>query len=154
MADMDRFWSKVRRGSDDECWLWTAAKDTIGYGNIRIDGKLVGAHRVAWMLAHGPVPDGVHVLHTCDVRACVNPAHLFLGTHQDNMADRQRKGRSRGGGRRGVEHWKAALNDDAVRAIRRLRALGWTQTRIADRVGVSRSVIAHITQGNGWRHVA
>ena len=89
----ERFWSKVDRSG--ECWLWTAAK-VQGYGSF--DGRR--AHRVAWELAYGPIPKGVGyhgtcVLHRCDTPACVNPAHLRLGTQADNMADRDAKGRQR-----------------------------------------------------------
>jgi hypothetical protein len=86
-----RMASKTRRGGDDECWQWTGSGDGKGYGKINIDGRMVHAHRVAWQLANGPIPDGLHVLHTCDNRGCVNVRHLWLGTHQDNMRDRDHK---------------------------------------------------------------
>jgi hypothetical protein len=94
----DRFWAKVLRS--DGCWLWSACVDEHGYGSfvrLQEDGshRLEGAHRVAWELTHGPIPDGLRVCHHCDTPPCVRPDHLFLGTQADNMADMQRKGRAR-----------------------------------------------------------
>lgn len=75
------------------CQIWTGCIGRDGYGQFRINGKIEGAHRASWMLANGPIPHGLHVLHHCDVPPCINPIHLFLGTHADNMADMLRKRR-------------------------------------------------------------
>ena len=85
----ERFWSKVDRSG--KCWLWTASRNSSGYG--KFDGE--GAHRVAWRLAYGVIPYGACVLHRCDMPRCVNPAHLWLGTQADNVADMVAKGRQR-----------------------------------------------------------
>lgn len=95
----DRFWEKVDKTTghiaarmESECWLWTASKTTVGYGKFAIDkvgrkAVLRDAHRVSWELANGPIPDGLWILHRCDVRACVRPDHLFLGDARDNNVD-------------------------------------------------------------------
>lgn len=89
-----RFWVRVagvRRG----CWEWRGATDPDGYGVLRYQRSRMRAHRVSWQLANGPVPKGLHVLHSCDNPPCVNPDHLFLGTHQDNVRDRDQKKRGK-----------------------------------------------------------
>ncbi len=117
-----RFWSKVNRLADDECWLWTASVDTRGYGQINCDGVAKRAHRIAWELAHGPIPEGVGhhgtvVMHKCDNRLCCNPAHLQLGNHETNMADMREKGR-RKQINTGQANGRAKLTVEQVRAIR------------------------------------
>lgn len=83
-----RFWKKVdKSGGPDACWLWTAAKEHSGHGALSYKNKLMQAHRVAYVLAHGSIPDGLIICHRCNVPACVNPSHLYAGTHQDNMRD-------------------------------------------------------------------
>lgn len=93
----DRFWPKVRRGAPDDCWTWLGARLTKGYGLIGVAGDMRGrlAHRVSWEIHNAPIPDGLLVCHHCDNPSCVNPAHLFLGSHSDNLKDMSRKGRHR-----------------------------------------------------------
>jgi len=101
---VERLWSHVIE-QPDGCVEWTGCTDRDGYGRIRFDGKTVGTHQLAWILANGPIPDGMCVLHHCDNPPCCQTeptegfpdGHLFLGTHADNMADREAKGRCRSG---------------------------------------------------------
>ena len=79
------------------CWLWLRGVHNTGYGQATVNNKSVTAHRLSWVLQNGDIPGGLCVLHKCDVRLCVNPGHLFLGTHQDNTDDKMVKGRWRGG---------------------------------------------------------
>lgn len=85
MMQHSLFFSKV--DTSGECHIWTGAISDTGYGAFKLDGKLMGAHRAAWIIAHGPIPGKAEVCHSCDVRSCVNPAHLWLGAHEENMDD-------------------------------------------------------------------
>lgn len=154
-----RFWSKVDRSAGPTgCWIWTASKNTGGYGHVFVGGRLQGAHRVAYELTNGPVPkgDGYHgtvVCHHCDVRACVNPAHLFIGAQSDNHADMMRKGRHPARPCRGEANGASKLTETLVRQIRDLRASGVTGAEVARLLGVSQGTVSRAYRGIGWAHV-
>lgn len=143
-----RFWQKVRRG--DGCWLWTAGTDGRGYGLIgsRHGASPLKAHRVAYTLTHGPIPEGMEVCHRCDNPPCVRPDHLFLGTHGDNMRDAAHKHRLASGERR---HF-AKLTDAAVRSIRTRHATT-RQVDLAAEFGVTPRTIRRVVAGKTWQHL-
>lgn len=97
----ERFWEKVARRAEDECWQWTGARNRDGYGYLWNDGQMPRANRLVWELTNGPIPAGMEVCHSCDNPPCVNPAHLWLGTTGDNARDRETKRRGRW-----TKHWK------------------------------------------------
>lgn len=147
-----RFWSYVDVRGDSDCWAWIGPKAAGGYGCIWHDGRLKKAHRVSYRLNIGQIPSGLCVCHSCDNRRCVNPAHLFAGTHAENNADRDAKGRTVLGRKHfGSEHVNAKLSEDDVAAIRSARD---TQRAISARFGVSRSLVGLIRQGKRWPHMA
>jgi len=146
---LDRYTDKS--GGPDACWPWIGSRDTAGYGQLWWEGKNRRVSRLAWVEMHGPIPGRLHVLHKCDNRPCRNEAHLFLGTHLDNMADRSAKGRtSRVGNNRGERNGGAKLTADDVRAIR--KATG-SQRAIAKRFGVTDMAVNRILLRKAWCHV-
>ncbi len=148
-----RFWPKVSVTADTACWLWTGAFSSNGYGSIRIKQKGHNTHRIAWELMFGPIPAGMFVCHRCDVRGCVRPDHLFLGTSIDNIRDMMRKGRDyRGIPKRGSDVRTSKLTEDHVRIIKaRLKDAPYgMQPTIARHYGVSTTVINNIANGKAW----
>lgn len=106
------------------------------------------AHRVSWWLANGPIPDGLHVLHRCDVTLCVNPEHLFVGTHLDNMRDMHKKGRRKP--LRYEKNGNSVLTRDSVLMIRRLLYSGSTHKEISSEFGISKSTVGQISSRITW----
>ncbi len=139
------------------CWVWTSTMKSNGYGCIqigsRVDGsrRIVRAHRASWALHNGPIPDGLHVLHHCDIRSCVNPAHLFLGTNADNVRDREKKGRGLPSVLFGDANGKTKLTDAEVAEIRAL-AGRMLRREIAALYGVTQQHVSDLI--NGKRRVA
>lgn len=127
------------------CWLWCAKCSPKGYGQLLYKGTNWQAHRAAWSVWRGDIPGKMQVLHKCDVPSCINPDHLFLGTNDDNVADRVAKGRSsRQGGAKGEDHALCVLSWEQVEDI---RSSNKTQQTLADEFGTSRSLIGLIRQG-------
>lgn len=138
-----------KSGGPDACWPWTAYRNEDGYGLLKWDDKMQGAHRLAWIEKHGPIPpDTPHVLHRCDNPPCRNENHLFLGTNADNTADRDRKGRNNQP--RGEASGKAKLTEADVRAI---RAATGTVAAIAERFGICQANASFIRSGKTWVHL-
>ncbi len=150
-----RFWSKVDRSEVEGCWIWQgtiALPNKCGqrYGSFGFteDGKSVAyrAHRFAWMLCNGEIPDDMVIMHSCDVPLCVNPNHLKAATQAENVADRDAKGRTA----RGENHGASKLTDMQAKFIK--RSSKPTQV-LANRFGVHYTTVMKIKQGVNWAHV-
>lgn len=128
------------------CIIWRRSFDTRGYGHLRVNGKMMRAHRYAWEQANGPIPEGMHVLHKCDNRKCVNPEHLFLGTHADNMRDMAEKGRRKNIGTC-ESNGRSVLKLEQIKEIRS-SPLG--KIKLSRIYGVSPAQIQRIRAGKQW----
>lgn len=166
-----RFWEYVDKSAGDEgCWLWTGPIGSAGYGRFTDYWQKYGAHRLSYTFANGPIPAGLHVCHRCDVRLCVNPRHLWLGSAHDNMQDAVAKGRHAGfkvhPGLKGSANAHAKLTDEQVLAIRAAYEPGrpgwpgrWeSQKRVsvralAEEYGVSPSLIHAVVTRKLWTHI-
>ena len=145
---LDRFERYCRPDPNSGCWLWAGDWNRDGYGVFRIQRhRHVGAHRVSWTLHRGPIPDGMSILHKCDVRCCVNPDHLYIGDQAKNVNDMMNRGRW--GGPTGERHHKAKLSREQVFEIRsRTESIDV----LAPIYGVDRTTIARIRSGRIWKH--
>ncbi len=153
-----RLWSRVDMDAGpDGCWLWRGSVNAGGYGQIRrepggnvVRGVKTTVHRVAWELTRGPIPDGMHVCHVCDNPRCVNPSHLWLGTHAENLRDMKVKGRAARGDRSGT----ARLDSRQVQLIKRLMFLGQcSAAEIATLLRMSPAAIDAIRNQKTWSHI-
>lgn len=172
-ADLRRFWKKVDKNGPvqphvphlGQCWNWIGTKRGKGYGSFR-QSVMLSAHRVSWILHHGFIETGKHVLHRCDNTECVNPSHLWLGTNSENAQDCSRKGRTnrasgnKNGQRlhpertaRGERQGSSKLTDSRVVDIRSKYDLGRTARELAYEFGVSKSSIERVLNRSSWRHV-
>ena len=143
----ERYQEKVDVHGEDECWEWKAYRTREGYGQLWLNGNATCAHRLAWELANGPIPEGLCVLHHCDNPGCVNPSHLFLGTRIDNNHDRDEKGRTPHGAKNG----RARLTREEAREIRRLYESGeYSQRELGERFGVSQQHVSGIARRKHW----
>lgn len=147
--DLDRFWQKVDKRSPDECWEWQANRTRQGYGVFWLNGKNRRANRVAYAIAHGPVPDGFVVRHKCDNPRCCNPYHLEAGSQKDNVADMVIRGRR--ALTIGESNGCAKLTDDNIREIRRDQR---RQAQIAADHNATQSLVSLIKNGKIWMHIS
>ena len=155
MNDVERFWTKVDKSG--ECWEWTANLYSNGYGQFYLNGTMVLSHRLSYVMNHPLTIDlwkhrEIFVCHRCDNPRCVNPAHLFLGTHTDNMRDREAKGRANRP--KGEEQSQSKLTETQVREIRIKYATGGiSYQQLALEYGVSFGGVGHIIQRRSWKHI-
>ena len=160
----ERFWSKVSQAGPNQCWLWEASTFPTGYGQFWVKeyNRLLGAHRVAYTLANGPIPDELLVCHTCDNPPCVNPAHLFLSDSKGNTQDmiakgRQNNTRSRHNNyARGESHYRAKLTRLEVQTIRQhyqKGQRGYGICALAKQYNVYPNTIYSIVHNLTWKEV-
>jgi YesN/AraC family two-component response regulator len=172
---IERFWSKVEKKGEDECWNWTGSISTSKYGQINIDHKNYTAHRIVYELIKGEIPAGLFVCHKCDNTLCCNPFHLFLGTYQDNMDDMKRKGRQNKlsgekhpsfGKHRSTEvkdklrlknigenNPNSKLSEKDIKEIRGMYKNKIPQKQIAKQFGICHDYVSTIVRNESWRHV-
>jgi len=141
--DEPRFWARVDRRGPNDCWLWTRSVNSSGYGQMQYSGRVRRTHQLAWSFVNGPIPPGLQVLHRCDNPPCCNPAHLFLGTHADNMRDMAQKGRA--------ARAQSPLTSEQVREIQALAHAGLGRREIAGRFGVHPDTVSKISRGRAWK---
>ena len=134
---MIRFWSKVDIRSQDECWLWIASLSHNGYGKFKLNGHMQKAHRIAYIFAYGPILPEFLICHSCDNPACCNPRHLFHGSTQENINDRELKQRT----------FSKLTNDEVLRILKDDRV----HSKIAQEYNISRSRVGKIKSGKSWR---
>lgn len=149
----EEFWSRIHPDLNSGCWLWAGGTHPGGYGTVKLGGRWWKAHRLAWSLLGGSLPAGLHACHKCDTPACVNPAHIFLGTDADNAADKTRKGRGGYGVTRGEKNPRTQATDEKVVTIRALSDSGMSAPRIAAQLSLPVYVVRTIARRQGWRHV-
>jgi hypothetical protein len=144
------FWPKVDKRGTDECWIWIGARETNGYGILanRSERGVVKAHRLSYELHFGKFDPQMEVCHHCDNPPCVNPSHLFLGTHLDNMRDRSVKQRTHR--HMGSANGRSRLTHEAVQTVRAMYESGCSQAAIAKQFGVTQSQVSRVVRGVHW----
>ena len=161
----ESFWSKVAKGDPSQCWEWTGRIETTGYAYISWQGRPRRAHRLAYELTNGRIPDGLVVMHRCDNKRCCNPAHLQLGTQADNIADKVSKHRQATGDAhgstthpesvcRGENHGMSKMSEAVVISMLDMRKSGLSTKQISIRLGVSKNCIMSVVMGRTWTRAA
>ena len=144
-----KFWSYIIKTKG--CWLWTGSKNLSGYGKVYIAKRTYLVHRIVWRIFYGNIPDGLCVLHKCDVRSCVNPEHLFIGTITDNYNDMLRKRRSAWSAG-GIRKTLSDFNESHVTEIRRRYIYRTNGPALCGEFGISKSTLSRIILRQTWKH--
>jgi hypothetical protein len=144
----DRLLARVEYDTNGGCWLWPGSTRSNGYATINVNGNNVSGHRAAWLAWKGEIPGGLSVLHKCDVRPCINPDHLFIGTKAENNADMARKGRTPN--RKGEKNKAAKLSEAQVLEVMKRLADGDAPKDIAGDLSVSKMTVSDIKRGHSW----
>jgi hypothetical protein len=152
MDRTERFFTKLTGEPNSGCWLWMGTLNHKGYGEFYFSPEhgIVMAHRASWAIHNGPVPEGMCVLHRCDVRSCVNPTHLFLGTVADNNRDMMAKGRHVAHRPKGVSNGRAKITEAQALEIKRSQE---PAPVISAQYGISQSMVSQIRSGHCWKHL-
>lgn len=154
MNSIERFWDSAEHIPFSGCWIWMRGLNSMGYGRYTLNGERTVAHRLAYKLTTGKNIDGKCVCHKCDVPACINPEHLFIGTQADNLADMRKKNRHVNPPlRRGEDHHEGKLVETEILIIRKRRLTGEKLVDIASDYHVTPALISHIATRRKWKHV-
>ncbi len=152
----ERFWGRVDKSAANGCWEWLGNIKRNGYGTFMANGRCFNVHRLAWVICNGQVPDGQCVMHICDNRKCVNPAHLMVGTAKDNTQDMIRKGRHKSGPpMRGDDHPMARLTAKQVLELRKQYDSGTLgpASRMSLSLGLSEGALWRVVTRKTWKHI-
>lgn len=144
---LQRFWENVEKKELEDCWIWNGTSDGHGYGCIVYNSKNILAHRASWLLAHGDLPQGMSILHKCDVPLCVNPNHLFIGTQLDNMKDMAMKKRST----IGEKNPMSKITQEIANETRKRYLNGELMVDIANDYDISRVLVSYIINNKIWK---
>ena len=158
----ERFWAKVDKSNNGGCWIWIGGKlGRLKHGGFWDGKQMTYAHRVSYEFVNGPIPEGKEIMHICDNPACVNPNHLMLGSHAENMLDAKTKGRTSGGFHfvheenrsLGEKHGQSKLTDNDIREIRQKYDSGIKVNELARQYGMGHAQIGMIAHRRAWIHI-